>query len=93
MEWFDYEILSGKDMNAVSCDAARRKWGFSERSLLAQIRKFEKAMVKGDKHGTSLVCALLEDCNFHDICGLLAEGDVEGARVAARNIFKEMRAV
>ena len=87
--WYDWESLTEADHKAVSRDSARRGWGYSLADLMKEIAKFRKAMEKGDRHATSMICARLEDCNYHKVCGKLADGDLIGAEYTAKAIYAE----
>lgn len=85
--WYDWQSLTKADHRAVSRDSAHRGWGYSLDDLNKEFDKFKKAMQKGDRHATSMICARLEDCNYHTICGKLADGDLAGAREAAEEMY------
>lgn len=85
--WYDWKSLTVSDHNAVQRDSMRRGWGYSLADLKKEIAKFKKAMEKGDRHATSMICARLEDCNYHDVCGRLSEGDLDGAMEKAVAIY------
>lgn len=87
--WYDWQSLTEADHHKVSADSMRRGWGYSLADLRKEIANFKKAMAKGDIHATSMICARLEDCNYHDVCGKLAEGDIAGATKAAEAIYAE----
>lgn len=87
--WYDWKSLTEADHNAVQRDSMRRGWGYSLADLKKEIANFKKAMAKGDRHATSMICARLEDCNYHDVCGRLSEGDLDGAMAAAVAIYAE----
>ena len=87
--WYDWQSLTEADKRKVFADSARRGWGYSIADLRKEIANFKKAMVKGDIHATSMICARLEDCNFHDVCGKLADGDMAAATRAAEAIYAE----
>ena len=87
--WYDWQGLTDADHHKVSADSMRRGWGYSLADLRKEIANFKKAMAKGDIHATSMICARLEDCNYHDVCGKLAEGDIAGATKAAEAIYAE----
>ena len=85
--WYDWQSLTEADHRAVSRDSAHRGWSYSLADLMKEIAKFKKAMRKGDRHATSMICARLEDCNYHDVCGKLANGDLIGAEYTAKAIY------
>lgn len=87
--WYDWQSLTETDHHKVSADSMRRGWGYSLADLRKEIADFKKAMEKGDLHATSMICARLEDCNYHDVCGKLAEGDMAAATKAAEAIYAE----
>ncbi len=87
--WYDWQSLTEADHHKVSADSTRRGWGYSLADLRKEIANFKKAMAKGDLHATSMICARLEDCNYHDVCGKLAEGDMAAATRAAEAIYAE----
>ena len=87
--WYDWQSLTEADQHKVAVASARRGWGYSLAALRKEIANFQKAMAKGDLHATSMICARLEDCNYQDVCGKLAEGDIAGATKAAEAIYAE----
>ena len=87
--WYDWQSLTEADHHKVSADSLRRHWGYSLADLRKEIANFKKAMAKGDIHATSMICARLEDCNYHDVCGKLADGDMAAATRAAEAIYAE----
>lgn len=87
--FYDPSLLTEADWRAVQRDSMRRRWGYSLADLKEEIANFRRAMGKGDFHATSMICARLEDCNYHGVCGRLAEGDLEGATAAAEEIYAE----
>ena len=72
-EWNN--ILTDKEVEECQSYAAKIHWGFSKKTLKAQIRRFER----GNTKTKCKVYFLLEDCNYHDVANYLADGDVEGA--------------
>ena len=70
------EILTDAEKNEVACYSARIMWGFSPESIREQIKRYQN----GDIKEKAKVCYLLEDCNFHELCGYLAEGKIEEAK-------------
>lgn len=87
--WYDWQSLTEADHHKVSADSMRRGWGYSLADLRKEIANFKKAMAKGDLHATSMICARLEDCNYHEVCGKLADGDMAAAAKAAEAIYAE----
>lgn len=87
--WYDFQSLTEADHHKVSADSTRRGGGYSLADLRKEIANFKKAMAKGDLHATSMICARLEDCNYHDVCGKLADGDMAAATRAAEAIYAE----
>ena len=87
--WYDWQSLTDADHNAVQRDSVRRRWGYSLADLRKEIADFKNAMAKGDIHATSMICARLEDCNYHEVCGKLADGDMAAATRAAEAIYAE----
>lgn len=85
--WYDFQSLTEADHHKVSADSMRRGWGYSLADLRKEIANFRKAMAKGDIHATSMICARLEDCNYHEVCGKLADGDMAAATKAAEAIY------
>ena len=69
------EILTDAERDEVAAYSARIMWGFSPESIREQIKRFEN----GDIKEKAKVCYLLEDCNFHDLCGYLMCGEVSEA--------------
>lgn len=73
----DYrKILSNKEKKEVMCNSARIHWGFNAES----IRELFKRYLDGDIKEKAKICYLLEDCNFHTLCGMLEEGKEEYAK-------------
>lgn len=68
-------ILSKKEVDECQEFTARIHWGFNRKSLMKQIRRFEK----GTDKTKCKVFFILEDCNYHTVAGLLAEGKVKEA--------------
>ena len=68
-------ILSEQEVADLQAYAAKIHWGFNSQTLKSQIGRFEN----GDKKEKCKVYFLLEDCNFHEVAGLLAEGKVKEA--------------
>ena len=87
--WYDWQSLTAADQRAVSRDSMRRGWGYTMDDLMTEFAKFKRAIQKGDRHATSMICARLEDCNYHTICGKLANGDLAGAKDAAEEMYAE----
>lgn len=69
------EILTAEDIDECNAFAAKIHWGFNSKSLTKQIARFEKGTTKIK----CKVYFILEDCNFHKVAGLLAEGKVKEA--------------
>ena len=73
----DYrKILSDKEKKEVRCNSARIHWGFNAES----IRELFKRYLDGDIKEKAKICYLLEDCNYHTLCGMLEEGKEEYAK-------------
>lgn len=70
------EILTAEDVAKEQRYAAKIRWAFSAKSLNAQIDRFEA----GDDKEKCKVYFLLEDCNFHEVAGLLANYGAAWAR-------------
>ena len=81
-----HSILTEKEVDRLRAKAARIGWGFSRSSLEKEICRFESGTVKAK----AKVYYLLEDCNYNDVAGALAEHDVATARVIADRIFQNL---
>lgn len=68
-------MLTEKEQDAVCAKSARIRWGFTPKSIRAEFRRY----MKGNDKTKAKVCYLLEDCNYHTLCGYLADCDVEAA--------------
>ena len=75
MEIKFYEILNEKERDEVADYSVKILWGFSPESIREQIKRFEN----GDIKEKAKVCYLLEDCNYHTLCGLLANEEIAEA--------------
>ena len=69
------EILSAKEVGECQEFGASIGWGFNRITLSEQITRFDK----GDAKEKCKVYFILEDCNFHDVAGMLAKGKVKEA--------------
>ena len=70
-----WKMLTKKEHDAVCAKSARIRWGFTPKSIRAEFRRY----MKGNDKTKAKVCCLLEDCNYHTLCGYLANGDVSAA--------------
>lgn len=77
--------LTDEDVAALQKKAADLGWGLSSEELDAELEKFEE----GNDHDKAEVYFLLEDINYHDIAGALADGDVGKARQLASKMYEE----
>ena len=71
-----HKMLTANEKEAVCEYSAQIGWGFTPTS----IRELLKRYIDGDIKEKAKVCYLLEDCNFHNICALLADEKVEEAK-------------
>lgn len=69
------EILTAEDIDECKAFTAKIHFGFNSKSLKRQIKRFEN----GDIKEKCKVYFILEDCNFHDVAGMLARGNVQDA--------------
>lgn len=69
------ELLTDKEVGECQAYSAKIHWGFSRRTLAKQIARFENGTIKTK----CKVYFILEDCNFHEVANLLAEGRVKEA--------------
>jgi hypothetical protein len=70
-----YSMLTKEEKVEVQTEASEREWGFSPED----IREVFKRWKDGDQKAKAKVLYLLEDCNYHTLCGLLDKGDEAGA--------------
>lgn len=72
----DYNsMLTEEEKLEVKTEASDREWGFSPE----EIREVFKRWKDGDQKEKAKVLYLLEECNYHTLCGLLKKGDKAGA--------------
>jgi hypothetical protein len=71
-----WKMLNGQEEDEIRAYSAKIGWGFNETS----IRELFKRYMEGDLKEKAKVCYLLEDCNYHTLCGFLAEGKVAEAK-------------
>ena len=70
-----WKMLTKKEQEAVRAKSARIDWGFTPKTIRAEFRRY----MKGNDKTKAKVCSLLEDCNYHTLCGYLANGNVQAA--------------
>ena len=70
------EILTDAEKKEVFAEAASSMWAFSPKSIREQLKRY----MNGNLKEKAKVCFLFEDCNFHELCGYLAEGKIEEAK-------------
>ena len=70
-----WKMLNEQEQEEVQNHSAKIFWGFNETS----IRELFKRYMEGDLKEKAKVCYLLEDCNYHELCRLLAEGKIADA--------------
>ena len=70
-----WKMLNDKEKDAVCAKSARIRWGFTPKTIRAEFRRY----MRGNDKTKAKVCYLLEDCNYHTLCGYLANGDVAAA--------------
>lgn len=70
-----WEMLSDKESKAVGEEAMRIRWGFTPKTIRKQYNRF----VNGSIKVKAMVCALLEECNYHTLCGYLSVNDTKSA--------------
>ena len=69
------KLLTNEEVGKCQAFAAKIHWGFSRKTLAKQISRFERGRTKTK----CKVYFILEDCNFHEVAKLLAEGKVKEA--------------
>lgn len=69
------KLLTDEEVGKCQAFAAKIHWGFSSKTLTKQIQRFEKGTMKTK----CKVWFILEDCNFHDVAAMLANGKVKDA--------------
>lgn len=72
-----WKLLTDKERQAVGRTAARIRWGFTPETIRKQFHRFQK----GDNKVKAKVCALLEECNYHTLCGYLSNLDIVAAKM------------
>lgn len=80
MSYNDYltnwtKILTEEEVEECQSYSAKIHWGFNSKSLTKMVKRFED----GDTKEKCKVWFILEDCNFHEVAGLLADGKVQEA--------------
>ena len=75
-------ILTDKEVGECQRFSARIHWGFNEETLTKQIKRFED----GDTKEKCKVYYILEDCNFHEVAEMLAEGKIAEAYKWAKTL-------
>lgn len=68
-----YKNLTGEDQDKITAYSAKIRWAFTKKSLKTQIMRFRR----GDVKDKAKVFYLLEDCNYHDVAGLLLDNKIE----------------
>ena len=72
----DYNnILTDDEKHLMSEYSGYIHWGFTPDTIRAEFWHWKT----GDLKEKAKVCYLLEDCNFHTLCGLLSTGDEKSA--------------
>ena len=70
-----YSVLTKEERLEVQAESSAREWSFSPIDIREVFDRWEE----GDIKEKAKVLYLLEDCNYHTLCGLLAKGDKAGA--------------
>ena len=68
-------MLTEKQFDAIKSYATKISWGFTPNGIRKQLERYQK----GTELTKAKVCSLLEECNYHELCKLLAKRDIEAA--------------
>ena len=71
-----YRTLTDEERELVTDYSAYIRWGFSPETIRAEFWHWKM----GDLKAKAKVCYLLEDCNYHTLCGYLANGEEQKAK-------------